>query len=84
MKKIIYTFALILLIGTIFFSYKVISGKYDKQNSFILKIKEIVPIKLKNNLKNYIYNFRAILVKDELQKLQKVFNSFEYVGKNIF
>ena len=71
MKKIIYTFVLISLIGTIFFSYKVISGKYDKQNSFILKIKEIVPIKLKNNLKNYIYNFRATLVKDELQKLQK-------------
>jgi hypothetical protein len=70
-KNSIYTFVLILLIGIFFFSYKVISGKYDRQNTLILKIKEVVPNKLKNNLRQYIYRFRSSLAKDEIQSLQE-------------
>ena len=71
MKKIIYTFFILFLISTVYFSYKIVSDQYDKQNLFILKIKEIVPTKLKNNLRNYIYDFRASINKDEIEKLQE-------------
>ena len=65
MKKIIYFFILLLLIATFSFSYKIISGQYDKQNSLILKIKEIVPLELKNYLRSSIYNLRANINKKE-------------------
>ena len=44
-KKIIYFFSIVIFISFIFFSLKIISGKYDKQNEFILKIKEAIPKK---------------------------------------
>ena len=70
MKKFIYIFFGLLSIF-IFFSYIIISDKYDKQNLFILKIKEIVPTKVKNKLRNVIYESRANLNEKEIQKLQQ-------------
>jgi len=70
MKKFLYVFLSLIVIVSVFFSYVIISDKYDKQNLFILKIKEIVPLKLKNKLKNIIYESRAILNEREIQRLQ--------------
>ena len=70
MKKFLYIFLSLIVIFSVFFSYTIISDKYDKQNLFILKIKEIVPLKLKNKLKNIIYESRAILNEREIQRLQ--------------
>ncbi len=70
MKKFLYIFLSSIIIVSVFFSYIIISDKYDKQNLFILKIKEIVPLKLKNKLKNTIYETRAILNEREIQRLQ--------------
>ena len=70
MKKFLYFFLSLIVIVSVFFSYLIISDKYDKQNLFILKIKEIVPLKLKNKLKNIIYESRAILNEREIQRLQ--------------
>ena len=70
-KKFVYTLLIILLIGLLFISFKIISGKYDKQNAFILSFKEIVPVKLKNNLRNYVYEFRKNLDKNKIENLQK-------------
>ena len=70
MKKFLYFFLSLIVIVSVFFSYVIISDKYDKQNLFILKIKEIVPLKLKNKLKNIIYESRAILNEREIQRLQ--------------
>ena len=70
MKKFLYIFLSLIVIVSVFFSYTIISDKYDKQNLFILKIKEIVPLKLKNKLKNIIYESRAILNEREIQRLQ--------------
>ena len=61
MRKILYTLILLIFFSTSYFSYKIISDQYDKQNSFILKIKELVPNKLKNDLRNYVYDIRAFL-----------------------
>ena len=61
MKKFLYIFLSSMIIVSVVFSYIIISDKYDKQNLFILKIKEIVPLELKNKLKNTIYETRAIL-----------------------
>ena len=71
MKKFLYSLILFILISVSYFSYKIISDQYDKQNSFILKIKEIVPNKIKNNLRNSIYELRAFLNKKKIEKLQK-------------
>ena len=70
MKKFLFIFLSLIVIVSVFFSYTIISDKYDKQNLFILKIKEIVPLKLKNKLKNIIYESRAILNEREIQRLQ--------------
>ena len=70
MKKFLYFFLSLIVIVSVFFSYIIISDKYDKQNLFILKIKEIVPLKLKNKLKNIVYESRAILNEREIQRLQ--------------
>ena len=51
MKKSIYIFLILVLVAITFFTFKIVSDDYDKQNKFILKIKEIVPIELKNKLK---------------------------------
>ena len=69
-KKIIYFFSLVFFISIIFFSFQIISGKYDKQNEFILKIKEAIPKKLENRLRNLVYDLRRYLIEDELQKMQ--------------
>ena len=71
MKKFLYTSILFILVSISYFSYKIISDQYDKQNSFILKIKEIVPNKIKNNLRNPVYELRAFLNKKKIEKLQK-------------
>ena len=70
MRKFLYIFLSSIIIVSVFFSYIIISDKYDKQNLFILKIKEIVPLKLKNKLKSTIYETRAILNEREIQRLQ--------------
>ena len=70
-KKIVYTLLIILLIGLLFISFKIISGKYDKQDALILSFKEIVPVKLKNSLRNYVYEFRKNLDKNKIENLQK-------------
>ena len=70
-KKIVYTFLITLILGLLFISFKIISGKYDKQNAIILFFKEIVPVKLKNNLRNYVYEFRTSLDKNKIENLQK-------------
>ena len=70
-KKIVYTFLITLILGLLLISFKIISGKYDKQNAIILFFKEIVPVKLKNNLRNYVYEFRTSLDKDKIENLQK-------------
>ena len=71
MRKILYTLILLIFFSTSYFSYKIISDQYDKQNSFILKIKELVPNKLKNDLRNYVYDIRAFLNQKKIEKLQK-------------
>ena len=71
MKKVLYIFFGILFFVSIAFSYLIISDKYDKQNKLILIIKEIVPVGLKNKLRNTIYKSRASLNEKEIQKLQK-------------
>ena len=71
MKKFLYIFILFLLIIISHISYKIISDQYDKQNLFILKIKELVPNKVKNNLKNSIYELRVILNKNKDEEIQK-------------
>ena len=71
MKKFLYSLILFILISVSYFSYKIISDQYDKQNSFILKIKEIVPNKIKNNLRNSIYELRAFLNKKKNWKITK-------------
>ena len=69
-KKIVYFFSLVIFVSVIFFSFKIISGKYDKQNELILKIKEAIPKKLENRLRNLVYDLRRYLIEDELQKMQ--------------
>ncbi|WP_440917061.1 PQQ-dependent sugar dehydrogenase [Candidatus Pelagibacter sp.] len=69
-KKIVYFFSLVIFVSVIFFSFKIISGKYDKQNELILKIKEAIPKKLENHLRNLVYDLRRFLIEDELQKIQ--------------
>ena len=49
-------------------SYKIISGNYDKQNLFIIKIKEIIPTQLKNKLRVYINETRISLNQDKIKK----------------
>ena len=71
-KKIAYTFLLILIFGFLFISFKIVSGKYDKQNTIILFFKDMIPEKLKSNLRNYVYEFRGSLDKDRIENLQKL------------
>ena len=71
MKKFVYTLILLTLLLTSYFSFKIISDQYDKQNLLILKIKELIPNKLKSNLRNYIYELRASLNQKKIEKLQK-------------
>ena len=70
MKKFLYIFFGILFFVSFAFSYLIISDKYDKQNKLVLIIKEIVPVGLKNKLRNTIYKSRASLNEKEIQKLQ--------------
>ena len=58
MRKIIFFVIIILFLTTSFLSYRIISGEYDKQDTLILKIKDIVPTKLQNKLRNYVYDLR--------------------------
>ena len=51
------------MIFAIFFAYKIISGKYDKQNYIILKIKEVVPTEIKNKFRGAIYDLRFYINK---------------------
>lgn len=71
MKKFLYIFATSLIVMVVFLSYQIISGQYDKQNVFIIKMKEIVPKSFKNNIKNLTYELRRILNEDKDEKLQK-------------
>jgi len=72
MKKFfVYTLLIFLLIGLLFISFKIISGKYDKQNTIILFFKEKFPVKLKNYLRNYVYELRKNLNKNKIENLQK-------------
>ena len=70
-KNFVYTLLIFLLIGLLFISFKIISGKYDKQNTIILFFKEIVPVKLMNYLRNYVYELRKNLNKNKIENLQK-------------
>ena len=70
-KNFVYTLLIILLVGLLFISFKIISGKYDKQNTIILFFKEIVPVKLMNYLRNYVYELRKNLNKNKIENLQK-------------
>ena len=72
MKKIIYFVGLVIFILTLTFSYKIISGKYDKQNEFILKIKETIPREFKASLRNLIYDLRYSLIQNEVDRIQKI------------
>ena len=85
MRKILYTLILLIFFSTSYFSYKIISDQYDKQNSFILKIKELVPNKLKNDLRNCpiksLYSNYKKLNMDVLLLLSKKNNTFGYNGK---
>ena len=69
MKKSIYIFLILVLLAITFFTFKIVSDDYDKQNKFILKIKEIVPIELKNKLKGTAYNLRANINKNKDEKI---------------
>lgn len=71
MKKSIYIFLVLVLFALTFFAFKIVSDNYDKQNQFILKIKEIVPIELKNKLRSTVYNLRANINKDQKEKIQQ-------------
>ena len=71
MKKSIYIFLALVLFAITFFAFKIVSDDYDKQNNNLsLKIKEIVPIELKNKLKGTAYNLRANINKNEDEKIQ--------------
>jgi hypothetical protein len=59
------------MIPVIFLSYKIISGKYDKQNLVILKIKEVTPIEIKNKLKSTMYILRSYINKSRDKRIQK-------------
>ena len=50
--------------------YKIVSDNYDKQNQFILKLKEIIPTELKNKLRGTVYNLRANINKDQNERIQ--------------
>ena len=71
MKKTIYIFLILILFATTFFTYKIVSGKYDKQDQFILILKEIFPTELKNKLRGTIYNLRANINKDQNEQIQQ-------------
>ncbi len=71
MRKIFYFFLVIVLIISAFFTYKIVSGSYDKQNLIILKIKEIIPIELKKLLRGSVYNLRSIINKEQNEKIQQ-------------
>lgn len=71
MKKFTYTFFVLVIIITVFFTYNIVSNNYDKQNVFILKIKEIIPIELKNRLRGAVYYFRAKINEDQNKKIQQ-------------
>ena len=70
MKKSIYIFLVLILFATTFIAFKIVSDDYDKQNQFILKIKEIVPTEIKNRLRGTVLNLRANIKKDENEKIQ--------------
>ena len=71
MKKIIFIFLVLVVLITTFFTYKIVSDNYDKQNQFFLKLKEIIPIELKNKLRGTVYNLRANINKDENERVQQ-------------
>ena len=71
MKKFIYIFFGLILFITLFTSYKITSGDYDKQNLFIIKIKDIIPTQLKNKLRGYIYEIRISLTENKIKKKQQ-------------
>ena len=71
MKKLLYIFFGLFLIITFFTSYKIISGNYDKQNLFIIKIKEIIPTQIKNKLRRHIDETRVSLNEDKIKEKQE-------------
>ena len=71
MKKFVYIFFGLFLVISFITSYKIISGNYDKQNLFIIKIKEIIPTQLKNKLRVYINETRISLNQDKIKKKQE-------------
>ena len=71
MKKFVYIFFGLFLVISFVTSYKIISGNYDKQNLFIIKIKEIIPTQLKNKLRVYINETRISLNQDKIKKKQE-------------
>ena len=71
MRKIIFFVIIILFLTTSFLSYRIISGEYDKQDTLILKIKDIVPTKLQNKLRNYVYDLRKKLNEERIEEIQK-------------
>ena len=71
MKKFIYIFFGLILFITLFTSYKVTSGNYDKQNLFIIKVKDIIPTQLKDKLRGYIYEIRISLNENKIKKKQQ-------------
>ena len=71
MKKLLYIFFGLFLIITFFTSYKIISGNYDKQNLFIIKIKEIIPKQIKNKLRRHIDETRVSLNEDKIKEKQE-------------
>ena len=83
-KNFVYTLLIFLLIGLLFISFKIISGKYDKQNTIILFFKEIVPVKLMNYLRNYVYELRKNLNKNKIENLQKAKWDQDLNGELIF
>ena len=72
MKKFVYIF-FGLFCHFFITSYKIISGNYDKQNLFIIKIKEIIPTQLKNKLRVYINETRISLNQDKIKKKEAKF-----------
>ena len=68
-RKIVIILSLFLIVIVFIFSFNIVSGNYDKQNNFILMIKEIVPKNLQNKLKKVAYPLRDIIKKDKVSEL---------------
>ena len=55
-KKIIFIFALFLILATSFVGiWKIIDGNYDKQNKVILFLKELIPREVSRNIRDILF-----------------------------